>query len=112
VAFAPNGLSLATAGDDQTVRLWGLTNPARPRPLGQALSGHTSAVSDVAFAPDGRSLATASGDQTVRLWDPAGPNADVNQPMQRACALTHHSIGADDWARLVTALPYRDACAS
>jgi len=112
VAFAPDGHSLATASDDQTVRLWSLTNPARPRPLGQPLSGHTGAVSGVAFAPDGRSLATAGGDQTVRLWDPTGPNADVRKPMQRACTLTHHSIGPDEWARLVPALPYRDACAS
>ena len=31
VAFAPDGHTLATASDDQTVLLWDVTDPARPR---------------------------------------------------------------------------------
>jgi WD40 repeat protein len=69
VAFAPDGRTLATVSDDQTVRLWDLSNGDRPRQLGPALTGHTGSVYGVAFAPDGRTLATASDDQTVRLWD-------------------------------------------
>ncbi|MEO7193836.1 MAG: TIR domain-containing protein, partial [Pseudonocardiaceae bacterium] len=69
VAFAPDGHTLATASDDQTVRLWDLTDPAHPHPLGAPLTGHTNGVASVAFAPDGRTLATASLDRTVRLWD-------------------------------------------
>ena len=56
-----------------TVRLWDLTDPAHPGPLGQPLTGHTDAVSSVAFSPDGHTLASGSDDDTVRLWDLTDP---------------------------------------
>ncbi|KDQ15486.1 hypothetical protein BOTBODRAFT_625188, partial [Botryobasidium botryosum FD-172 SS1] len=66
VAFSPDGTRLASASDDNTVRLWdGLTGA----PIGDALQGHTDWVRSVAFSPDGTQLASASGDNTVRLWD-------------------------------------------
>jgi TIR domain/WD domain, G-beta repeat len=34
VAFSPDGHTLATASGDRTVRLWDLTDPTRPHPLG------------------------------------------------------------------------------
>ncbi|WP_192808540.1 protein kinase domain-containing protein [Actinomadura montaniterrae] len=65
VAFSPDGKTLATGGDDKTVRLW---DARTHQPIGTPL-GHTDPVSSVAFSPDGNILATAS-DKTVRLWDP------------------------------------------
>ena len=57
--------------------LWDLTDPARPRRLGEPLTGHTDDVSAGAFAPDGRTLATASAAETdetvVLLWDLTDP---------------------------------------
>lgn len=70
--YAAGGL-LASAGDDQLVRLWSLSGGDRPLSLGDGLRGHTRAVTSVAFAPDGRVLASAGYDRTVRLWDVHDP---------------------------------------
>jgi WD40 repeat protein len=64
VAFSPDGTLLATAGYDQSVRLWDPANGAAVR----ILSGHADSVWGVAFSPDGTLLATGSWDKTSRLW--------------------------------------------
>jgi len=87
VAFTPDGPTLATGSDDTTVILWDLTDPSRPRPLGQPLTGHRKPVNSVAFAPDGRTLATGSDDNTVILRD----LTDRAQPHQLGPPLTGHS---------------------
>ncbi len=61
------GRTLATGGDDHSVRLW------RDGAELMSLAGARIDVYDLAFSPDGRTLASGSDDRTVRLWDVRDP---------------------------------------
>ena len=64
VVFAPDGSTLAPAGDDRMVSLWDAVTGDQLR----VFDGHTRAVTAVAFTPSGLMLASGSLDETVRLW--------------------------------------------
>lgn len=69
IDLAPDGLTIAVAGDDHAVHLWHVES-------GQellAFDNLPAAVNQVRFSPDGQYLAAALHDGTIRLWHaPAG----------------------------------------
>ena len=80
----PDGLTLAAADYDGTVRLWDVTDPGNPRLWSGPLAGSGRVA--IVFASSGHVLATTDGD-TVQLWDVTDP-AD---PEPRGVPLTDPS---------------------
>jgi WD40 repeat protein len=65
LAFSPDSQTLATAGEEYTVKIWNVET-------GQELAtlrGHGGDIYAVAFSPDGRWIASAGEDSAVKVWD-------------------------------------------
>jgi RNA polymerase sigma factor (sigma-70 family) len=79
LAYSPDGRTLVTASDDQTVRLW---DPQTGKKI-RTFPGGGGEVYAAVFSSDGKLLAVSSSDKfdeklvgsnqtgTIRLWDPA-----------------------------------------
>jgi len=65
VCFSPDGRTLASAGDDRTIKLWQVDGGR----LIRNLDGHSGRTNQVVFSPDGRTIASGSDDKTSRLWN-------------------------------------------
>ena len=65
--YNSDGTRLASAGFDNTIRIYDASNGNVVRKL----LGHTDRVVSVAFSPDDKLLASGGGDSTVRIWNAA-----------------------------------------
>lgn len=65
IRISPDGETLISGGDDQTVKLWDLATGK----LQQTLSGHDRPVESVEISPDGKTLISGSWDGTIKRWD-------------------------------------------
>lgn len=68
LAFAPDGLRIASASDDYTLKLWDATTGKIQRTI-QAYPG--SKAKAVTFSPDSSKLLSGSDDKPLMLWDAA-----------------------------------------
>ena len=67
VVFSPGRRLLASASEDNTIRIWDSATGV----LRSTLKGHSGSIKTIVFSPNGQLLASASWDKTVRLWDSA-----------------------------------------
>jgi hypothetical protein len=89
VTFSPDGKRIATAGNDQTIKIW---NAEDGREL-LTLRGHNHGVLGVTFSPDSYLLASGGIDTTARVWDatPFPPDELHEQEARRIIFPLHHS---------------------
>ena len=65
VAYSPvNSSLIASAGDNNTIKLWDLQNDTVT-----TFRGHTDQVNAITFSPNGQWLASGSDDYTFKVWD-------------------------------------------
>ncbi|WP_139240712.1 hypothetical protein, partial [Geitlerinema sp. PCC 9228] len=92
VAFSPDGNTIASASDDDTVKLWN-----RQGELLQTL-GHEDTVTHVAFSRDGNTIASASRDNTVKLLTKWKTGDEL---MQQGCLwLQNNNVKPERWQDL------------
>lgn len=77
IQFSPNNKTLATAGEDNKIRLWDWKT--RQKQPFATLLGHINHVASIQFSPDGKMLASASDDRTVGLWQIEEPFIPILQ---------------------------------
>lgn len=64
-AFAPDGNSVATGGEDKQIKVWDL----KTGNLIHTLTGHTNTVTALQISPDGNYLVSGADDNTLRIWN-------------------------------------------
>lgn len=101
MAFSGVGPYLATAGDDQIIRIWNIETGTELEQLEQ-----DGVQTTLAFSPDGRYLFIGGTDHIVRRW--LWRRHDL---VGETCArLTTPTIARDEWRAYLGATPFRETC--
>jgi WD40 repeat protein len=98
IAISPDGTTLASAGNDHTVKLWNLSSGRLLHDLDA--TDHGSQVRTVAFSPDGQRLASAGSSGGIALWD---VSTGAREHLFPGRALVERLAFDADGARLVAA---------
>jgi serine/threonine protein kinase len=75
LALSPDGTTLVSGDNDDTVKLWDLSSGNV-----RTLSRQSGQIFGVAFTPDGQEIASASADKSVITWNVSSGNAIMSFP--------------------------------
>ena len=93
VEFSPDGTTLVSASDDQTVNVWDIENARLVRSFREA-------ATSIAFRPDGREFISGGWDGAIRVWPVGNGKLPAAVPAGTACSIvpdgTHVVIAKDD----------------
>jgi len=64
--FSPDGMYIASASDDSTIRIW---SSGRGQSAVQPMSAHKQAIPSVAVSHNGAFIVSSSEDNSVRIWN-------------------------------------------
>jgi WD40 repeat protein len=64
LGLSPDGLTFATGGADQKIRIWDTASGT----LLDVLSGHNGAVKSLVFRRDGKVLVSGGNDRRINVW--------------------------------------------
>ena len=93
VSLSPDRRLLAAAAADGTLRLWDVTSPGHPVPVGAPLEqASDSPLYATSFSPDGQILAAAGAGRVVELWDVSRPGHPVRLARLTGPANTVYSV--------------------
>lgn len=84
VVFSPDGQTLASSTDNNTIILWDVSDPQEAKQI-KVLDKHSRTINSIAFHPDGVILASGSDDKSIKIWDTQSDKA--KEPL----TLTKHS---------------------
>ncbi|GHH41933.1 nSTAND1 domain-containing NTPase [Lentzea cavernae] len=76
--FSPDNKLMASAGDDELLIVWDVSDPNHPVELSRVHAGD-NATHHMAFSPDSRTIATANWDGFIRLFDVSDPRRAVEK---------------------------------